>query len=119
MHHIGRASPGSEATAMIFGEFFPNPGGKPFTDEARLQVTHLAAFFIEFVGTGILMLVILGVTNARNSSRPQALTAATIGLTVTILISLLGPLTMAAFNPARGLAPRIFSSLAGWRAVPF
>lgn len=118
-HHIVRGAPGSEATAMIFGEFFPNPGGKPFTDEIRLRVTHPAAFGIEFVGTAILMLVILGVTNPRNASRPQVLTAATIGLTVTILISLLGPLTMAAFNPARDLGPRLFSSLAGWGGVPF
>lgn len=118
-HHVVRGAPGSEATAMIFGEFFPNPGGKPFTDEVRLTVSHPAAFFIEFVGTAILMLVILGVTNARNESRPQILTAASIGLTVTILISLLGPLTMAAFNPARDLAPRVFSSLAGWGMIPF
>ena len=41
------------------------------------------------------------------------------GLTVTLLISLLGPLTMACFNPARDLGPRVFSSLAGWRALPF
>jgi glycerol uptake facilitator protein len=118
-HGIVRGAPGSEATAMIFGEFFPNPGGRPFTDEIRLRVTHPAAFFIELVGTAILMLVILGVTNPRNASRPQLLTAATIGLTVTILISLLGPLTMAAFNPARDLGPRLFSALAGWGGVPF
>ena len=118
-HHVVRGAPGSEATAMIFGEFFPNPGGKPFTDEIRLAVSHPAAFFIEFVGTAILMLVILGTTNARNPSRPQILTAATIGLTVTILISLLGPLTMAAFNPARDLAPRLFSAMVGWGQVPF
>lgn len=118
-HGIIRGAPGSEATAMIFGEFFPNPGGKPFTDEIRLRVTHPAAFFIEFVGTAILMLVILSVTHPKNASRPQILTAATIGLTVTILISLLGPLTMAAFNPARDLGPRLFSSLAGWGALPF
>jgi len=118
-HQIVRGAPGSEATAMIFGEFFPNPGGKPFTDEVRLRVTHPAAFFIEFVGTAILMLVIFGVTNPRNTSRPQILTASAIGLTVTILISLLGPLTMAAFNPARDLGPRLFSSMVGWGRVPF
>jgi glycerol uptake facilitator protein len=118
-NHITRGAPGSEASAMIFGEYFPNPGGKPFTDEVRARVSHGAAFFIEMLGTAILMLVIMGATDERNRSRPQALTAATIGLTVTILISLLGPLTMAALNPARDLAPRIFSSLAGWGAVPF
>jgi glycerol uptake facilitator-like aquaporin len=26
---------------------------------------------------------------------------------------------MACFNPARDLAPRVFSSLAGWGAIPF
>ncbi len=118
-HQIVRGAPGSEATAMIFGDFFPNPGGKPFTDEIRLTVSHPAAFFCEFVGTAILMLVILSVTNPRNASRPQILTAATIGLTVTILISLIGPLTMAALNPARDLAPRLFSALVGWGSVPF
>ena len=42
-----------------------------------------------------------------------------IGLTVTVLISLLGPLTMACFNPARDLGPRVFSAMAGWGMVPF
>lgn len=118
-HHIVRGAPGSEATAMIFGEFFPNPGGQPFTDEVRLHVSHPAAFFSEFAGTAILMLVILSTTNPRNASGPKILTAATVGLTITILISLLGPLTMAGFNPARDLAPRLFSALVGWGSVPF
>jgi glycerol uptake facilitator protein len=118
-NNIVRGAPGSEASAMIFGEYFPNPGGKPFTDEIRARVTHATAFFIEVLGTAILMLVIMGCTDERNRTRPQSLTPVTIGLTVTILISLLGPLTMAAFNPARDLAPRLFSLLAGWGAVPF
>jgi glycerol uptake facilitator protein len=118
-HGIKRGEIGSEATAMVFGEYFPNPGGKPLTDEARATVTHGAAFAAEVTGTAILVLVIFCVTDERNSARPQILTAATIGLTVTLLISLLGPLTMACLNPARDLAPRLFSSLAGWRSIPF
>jgi glycerol uptake facilitator protein len=104
---------------MVFGEYFPNPGGKPLTDDYRAIMTTGRAFAAEVVGTAILLLVIFGSTDERNATRPQALTAATIGLTVTILISLLGPLTMACFNPARDFAPRVFSSLAGWRSVPF
>jgi len=118
-HHIERGAPGSEATAMIFGEFFPNPGGLPLTEAARAAVSLPTAFFVEALGTGILMLVILGSVDERNTSRPQALTAVTIGLTVTILISLFGPLTMAGLNPARDLAPRLFSAMAGWGSVPF
>jgi glycerol uptake facilitator protein len=118
-HGIARGTAGSEATAMIFGEFFPNPGGKPLTDATRAMVSPGAAFAIEAIGTAVLVLVILGVTDERNASRPRELTPATIGLTVTLLISLLGPLTMACFNPARDLAPRVWSALAGWGAVPF
>lgn len=118
-HAFQRGQPGSEATAMVFGEFFPNPGGQPLTAEARQRMSPVAPFGAEVIGTAILLLVIFCVTDERNKSRPQILTAAPIGLTVTLLISLLGPLTMACFNPARDFAPRVFSSLAGWGAVPF
>lgn len=118
-HQIVRGDAGSEATAMIFGEYFPNPGGKPLTDAARETMTPGAAFGAEVTGTAILLLVIFCSTDERNANRPQILTAATIGLTITILISLLGPLTMACFNPARDLGPRLFSALAGWKTVPF
>jgi glycerol uptake facilitator protein len=118
-HGIVRGAPGSEATAMVFGEFYPNPGGRALTDTARAMVPPSTAFFIEVLGTAVLVLVILGVTDERNGSRPRSLAAVTIGLTVTLLISLLGPLTMACFNPARDLAPRVFSYFAGWGAVVF
>jgi glycerol uptake facilitator protein len=116
---IVRGQPGSEASAMVFGEYYPNPGGKPLTDETRQRIGTVPAFAAEVVGTAVLLLVIFCATDERNKARPQFLTAATIGLTVTLLISLLAPLTMACFNPARDLAPRLFSSLAGWGSVPF
>jgi glycerol uptake facilitator protein len=118
-NHITRGAPGSEATAMVFGEFFPSPAGKPLTDEGRTRMSPAAAFGAEVLGTAVLLLVVYCVTDKRNPARPRLLTAATIGLTVTLLISLLGPLTMACFNPARDLAPRVFSSMAGWGSVPF
>jgi glycerol uptake facilitator protein len=118
-HGIVRGAEGSEATAMVFGDYFPNPGGKPLIDEVRATMSPGRAFGAEVAGTAILLLVIFCATDDRNAARPQILTAATIGLTITLLISLLGPLTMACFNPARDFAPRVFSSLAGWRGVPF
>ena len=104
---------------MIFGEYFPNPGGKRFTDEIRARVSAGAAFLIEFVGTAVLLLVIFAVTDERNASRPRDLTPLVVGLTVTLLISLLAPMTQAGFNPARDFGPRLWSALAGWGAVPF
>ena len=71
------------------------------------------------MATSILVLVIFCCVDERNKARPQVLAAATIGLTITLLISLVGPLTMASFNPARDLGPRVFSMLAGWGTLPF
>ena len=78
-NHLVRGQTGSEASAMVFGEFFPSPGGHPLTDGARARMSPLAAFGAEVIGTAILLLVIFCTTDARNAARPQVLTAATIG----------------------------------------
>jgi glycerol uptake facilitator protein len=117
-NRIVRGAPGSEASAMIFGEFYPNPAWHAAAAGNGI-VSQGAAFLAEAVGTSVLVLVILCVTDGRNRSHPGPLTAATIGLTITMLISLIGPLTMAGFNPARDFAPRLFSALAGWGGLVF
>jgi glycerol uptake facilitator protein len=116
---IIRGAPGSEASAMVFGEYFPNPAWHHAALENMPVVSEGAAFLVEAIGTAVLVLVILCVTDARNRTQPGILTAATIGLTITMLISLFGPLTMAGFNPARDLAPRLFSAFAGWGSYVF
>ncbi|HTB81488.1 MAG TPA: aquaporin [Opitutaceae bacterium] len=118
-HGIVRGMAGSEATAMVFGEFYPNPGGQPLTAAHRALVGTGGAFLCEALGTALLVLVVLGATDEGNAGRPRELAPAMIGLMVTALISLLAPLTQAAFNPARDLAPRVWSALAGWGCVPF
>jgi glycerol uptake facilitator protein len=118
-HNIARGMQGSEASAKIFGEYFPNPGNTGHTEEDRAIMPHASAFAAEIIGTAILLLVIFCVTDPKNSGMPPMFVAPTIGLTVTLLICLLGPLTMACFNPARDLAPRLFSSLVGWKNIPF
>jgi glycerol uptake facilitator protein len=116
---IVRGQVGSEASAMIFGEYFPNPGAAPLTSAARVTTPHWRAACAEFVGTGLLALAIFGFTARANTDGPGPLTPIAIGLTLTVLICLFAPLTMAGFNPARDLSPRIFSALAGWGSVPF
>jgi glycerol uptake facilitator protein len=117
--HIVRGAPGSEASAMIFGEYYPNPAVRSFAPGAPATVSLPGAFLVEALGTAVLVLVILCVTDNRNPSRPGVLTAATVGLTITMLISLFAPLTMAGFNPARDFGPRLFSALAGWGLLVF
>lgn len=118
-NNLIRGQPGSEASARVFGEFFPSPGDGGLTRQSETFMGHAPAFLAEILGTAILALVIFAVTDPRNSGIPPSLIPLSIGLTVTILICLLGPLTMACFNPARDLGPRLFSSLAGWGKIPF
>ena len=69
----------------------------------------------ETVGTFVLVTMIFSLTEGCNLGRPDdALAPFFIGLTVTIIISIIAPLTQAGLNPARDLSPRLFSMIAGW-----
>ncbi len=114
-----RGQRGSEASAMMFGEFYPNPSGHPLSLMARLGMSGVAAFGTEMLATAILVLVIFSVTDEENPARSRLSTAVSIGVTLALLISVVGPLTMGCFNPARDLGPRLFSALAGWGTLPF
>lgn len=126
---VTRGQAGSEITAMCYGEFFPNPGGlaagdEPYSvtkhDQLRLRVPMWLAFAAELLGTAVLAFVVFAVTDDRNAGRPTPGQAPIfIGLTVSALISVIGPLTQACFNPARDFAPRLFSYFAGWGSIAF
>lgn len=102
---------------MIFGEFYPNPGGKPIDPKQTYMTSH-KAFSMELVGTMLFVLVIFAATDPKN---PLSSNYApfVIGLTLTALITILGPFTMCCLNPARDFGPRLFSAVAGWGSVPF
>lgn len=124
---VVRGSPGSEITAMCYGEYFPNPGPLAGGENAYSSGSHLrlnelvsepAACVAEFLGTLILGLVIFSLTDDRNRSAPASrLAPVFIGLTVGALIAVLAPLTQACFNPARDFGPRLFAYLAGWGSI--
>ncbi|MBK1878073.1 MIP/aquaporin family protein [Pelagicoccus mobilis] len=116
---IVRGEPGSEASAMMFGEFYPNPGGAAFTTGALEHITTTQALLAEFVGTAMLAFAVFGFTDPKNSGIQAKHVPYAIGATLTALISLLAPISQAGFNPARDFAPRLFSSLAGWGSYPF
>ena len=116
-HQLVRGEQGSEASAMVFGEYFPNPAIFGTDGAARALVSPLAAVGIEALGTGILMFMILALTDRRSGARPGALAPFFIGFTVAVLISLFAPLTQAGWNPARDFGPRLVAYLAGWGGV--
>ncbi len=123
---VVRGEPGSEITAMCYGEYFPNPGSLAGGDEPydlekhtelRSLVSEPIACFAEIMGTAILGLVVVAVTDPKNLDGPRNFAPVFIGLTVTALICVIAPLTQACFNPARDFAPRVFAYLAGWRSI--
>lgn len=124
---VVRGQPGSEMTAMCYGEYYPAPGSlgdgdSPYSPEdhaqLRSRMSEGRAFFAEVLGTMILAFVVFALTDTRNGGAPApGMAAVFIGLTVSALISVIAPLTQACFNPARDFGPRLFASLAGWGSI--
>lgn len=123
---VVRGEPGSEITAMCYGEYFPNPGvlaagEKPYDPSAHQRLNEMLtqpiACLAEVLGTAILALVVVAVTEPGNTSGPRNLAPVFIGLTVAALICILAPLTQACLNPARDFGPRLFAYFAGWGPI--
>jgi glycerol uptake facilitator protein len=113
LHQIVRGSEASIATAKMFGEYYPNPGGSAV-------VTIGLAIFAEAFGTFLLVLTIFGLTEDANAGRPSdSLTPLFIGLTVASIICLIAPLTQAGLNPARDFGPRMIAWITGWGNAAF
>ena len=114
VHHLVRGDSNSLGTAMIFADYFPNPGAPANI----VSVSHLTAFLAESLGTFLLVTTIFMLTEGCNvGGPPSSIAPVMIGLTVTVIITALAPLTMAGLNPARDFGPRLFAYLAGWGAI--
>lgn len=115
---IERGTNGSELSAMVFGEYFPNPVLFP---NSRDITSPIEAAVIEGWATAILVFVIFALTDPRNttvgSGKHKVSVPILIGATVMVLVSLYGPLTQAGLNPARDFGPRVFAFLAGWGKI--
>lgn len=115
-----RGGPGSERSAMVFGEYFPNPAVFGTAEDAWRIVGHNAAFLAEMLGTAMLAFIVAAVTHPRNIARPPvAAQALLIGLGVAAIISVVAPLTQAGLNPARDFGPRVVSWFMGWGDIAF
>ena len=121
---IVRGENGSEITAMLFADYFPNAAIYNHSIEENLDiVSPVETMLIEAWSTAILLFVIFSLTDQQNSSvgsgNNKIAVPILIGITIMILVSLYAPLTQAAFNPALDVGPRIFALLLGWGKIAF
>lgn len=111
--------PGSQLSAMWFGEYFPNPAVYGTDQAAFALVTPAMAFVAEMLGTAMLVCSIFALTDPRNQAAAvrYRLHPFFIGFTVAAIISVIAPLTQAGLNPARDFAPRLVAYFAGWGRI--
>ena len=73
----------------------------------------------QVVGTALLVAVIFGITDSRNSPAPAGLAPVVVGLLVVLIGATFGFNSGYAINPARDFGPRLFTFVAGWGGEVF
>eukprot|EP00090_Calanus_glacialis_P006891 TRINITY_DN15388_c0_g1_i1.p1 TRINITY_DN15388_c0_g1~~TRINITY_DN15388_c0_g1_i1.p1 ORF type:complete len:273 (+),score=84.77 TRINITY_DN15388_c0_g1_i1:71-889(+) len=96
----------TSATHGIFASY-------PFFD--LHQVTTLSLALDQMLGTAMLLIIILAVTDKKNMKIESSLVPLTIGLGLTAIHLSFGLNAGSAINPARDFAPRLLTSMAGWK----
>lgn len=94
---------GPQASAGIFATY----------PQAFLSVFP-GGFIDQTVGTALLVIVVFALSDRRNSAPGTTLAPVLVGATVALIGMTFGFNAGYAINPARDLAPRIFTAVAGW-----
>jgi MIP family channel proteins len=81
--------------------------------------TFPGGFIDQVVGTALLMCVICAIADKRNASPPAGLAPVIVGLLVVAIGMTFGYNAGYAINPARDLAPRLFTAIFGWGSEVF
>ena len=98
---------GPQGTAGIFATY------------PQAFLSTAGGFVDQVVGTALLMLSILAITDTRNAAPPGWLTPVIVGGIVTAIGVAFGFNAGYAINPARDLGPRLFTAVAGWGSGVF
>ena len=85
-----------------------------FTTFAMDHLSNVQCFFSEVLATAVLLLVVLAVTDKRNSPPPNGLVPLVLFITILGEGACLGMQTAYALNPARDLGPRLMCWMAGY-----
>lgn len=98
---------GANATANIFASY-PAP-----------HLSVLNGFVDQVIATGALILCILAITDGKNIGAPKGMEPLCIGLIIMAIGVSMGLNCGYPINPARDLAPRLFTAAAGWGTEVF
>jgi glycerol uptake facilitator protein len=98
-----KVDPDLSHTAGVFTTFPAFPG------------LPMAGFLDQVIGTALLLLLILALSDERNLAPPSWAGPLLVGLIVVVIGMSFGGLHGYAINPARDLGPRLFAVLAGFR----
>lgn len=77
-------------------------------------LTNASAFFSEFLGAAILIIVVFSLMDATNGSPPTGMVPLALFITLLGISAALGMETGFSINPARDLGPRIFTAMVGY-----
>jgi len=92
---------------------FDNVTAGIFATYPQPYVGAVGAFISEFIGTFMLLLIILA-TGDKNNFPAGPSTPIVLGLTLLVIGASLGLQTGYALNPARDFGPRLLTAIAGW-----
>ncbi|XP_017583423.1 PREDICTED: phospholipid-transporting ATPase ID isoform X2 [Corvus brachyrhynchos] len=101
----------SNGTLTVSG---PRETASIFATYPADYVSIANGFLDQVIGTGVLIVVIMGIMDTRNKAVPKGLEPVVVALLVLSIESSMGSNCGCPLNPARDMGPRLFTYVAGW-----
>ncbi|XP_048144358.1 aquaporin-10 isoform X1 [Corvus hawaiiensis] len=101
----------SNGTLTVSG---PRETASIFATYPADYVSIANGFLDQVIGTGVLIVVIMGIMDTRNKAVPKGLEPVVVALLVLSIESSMGSNCGCPLNPARDIGPRLFTYVAGW-----
>jgi glycerol uptake facilitator protein len=105
---FSKFDPAKGFKSQVVFNTYPN-NANPYAD-----ISQLGAFRDQIIGTGMLVLLVLAIIDARNMAPGSNMAPFIIGLAVVGIGMTIGAAAGYAINPARDLGPRLAAWVTGW-----
>ena len=123
-YSIAQISGAFVASALVYWNYLPafhrldpmlERTAGVFTTFPAFPALPMAGFLDQTIGTALLLLMILAITDDRNQTPGANLTPLVVGLVVVAIGMSFGGIHGYAINPARDFGPRLFTAVAGFK----